>query len=395
VLLSDELQVAGSTTGLGLQRTPGGKTTTAKPARDSLANQSTSELSPQQMIGLSTAFPNAPRAECDSPLLDEPVSTREDRSAFQVTAVRTATERAVSAASAETPVLTIGTNPAGPSTTIGSEAGLKDTDATPQNLINHLSFVLILRPQNPAAASAPAGSNDPGNGGMGADRLDVSPPSNASRAASIATASDSATSVILDGATGQAATKRSGDSLNAGLANLPGQPTGPIGTALSSTQMLSTPLVTHATIKPESSLASISTPPTIGLPEPKSPTPQGMVHDVQLRLQGEAGESVSVRLSDRSGQVQISVRSSDQATATTLRQDLSTLSASLEKQGWKTDLSESPQQMAVHDVRDPSNKQQADEQGRQRSAGDWQDPPDRKRQSPTDLWADINEQETT
>jgi len=329
------------------------------------------------------------------PPIESGAPVGDQASEFQTTTVKMSNELGPNATSAAGPLASSATTPVLPSTAVGSWTRLRTGDATPQSVVDHLSFEMSLRTKNPPAADDPVDPTEPGNNGPGAANLDLSSRTVASRPASLVTASDSATPALLDDTTDQATGRRSVDSSKDGLADVPAQSTASIGTLASSAQIVSTPLAPHATLKPEASSASISTGPPIVLPETKAPTPQGLVHDVQLRLQGEAGENISVRLSDRSGQVQISVRSSDQATATTLRQDLSTLSASLEKQGFKTDLSESPLQTAVHDAREPSNQQQSDQQGRQRSVPDWQDPPDKKRQSPSDQWADINEQETT
>ena len=395
-----------STVGSGSQRTSGLEAATTNPAVNARASQAASVLPALPIVEGPTPSPVAPKVKRNSPvdadgqtsLLDQthslgeaflPVAER--ASMFQVSAVKTASEPAGRATSAETPLPSSGANPAH---CIDSGTGLRAGDVAPNSVVDHFSFELKLRPQNPVAAENPAHPTDPGDDDAGAASLALSPRAVLSRPASVAAGSDSDTSALLDGAAGQVAAKRSTDPSNGRLANVPVQSTGSVGTVVSSAQILPTLLTGHATLNPEAS-SSISTGTTIVLPETKAPTPQGLVHDVQLRLQGEAGENVSVRLSDRSGQIQISVRSSDQATATTLRQDLSTLSASLEKQGWKTDLPESQVQTAVHDAQDPSNRQQADQQGRQRSTGEWQDPPDRKRQNATDQWADINEQETT
>lgn len=397
-----------SATGSGLDLTSGLEAATTSSIVSARASQAASVL-PAPPIARNAISPGAtPKAkrnlpadtEDKTPLFDrtglpgESFLPLADPAPFQGGTVKAASQPARSAINADTPLLSSGISPAIPPTAIYGRTGLLAGDAAPQSVVDHFSFELTLRPQNPVAANNPAAPTNPGND-AGAASSALPPRPVITRSASVATGSDSELPIALDGGTGQAPVKHSTDSTSGGFADVPAQSASLSGTVASSAQILPTPQAPHAMLKPEASSASISTGPPIVLPETKAPTPQGSVHDVQLRLQGEAGESISVRLSDRSGQVQISVRSSDQATATTLRQDLSTLSAGLEKQGFKTDLSESPLQTAVHDARDSSNQQQSDQQGRQRSVPDWQDPPDRKRQSPSDQWADINEQETT
>ena len=392
--------------GLGSKRTSGGKASIPKSAISAQASQAASDLSVLAIVPQPTTSPIASRAKRDLPsnagyqtlntlfaspsapsipdrthTLDESVLAVADHVAtFPSTTVKTASQLAANPTSAEPTIA---------STAVGTGAWSRTGDASPQSVVDHLSFELVLRRQNPGITS-----NDPG----GKDDSDASSLTFAPRLAT----SPSATLTSLsgpnafefNGASEQVSAKRNIDPPNAGPANAAAQSTSSGGTPAFPAEMLPTPFVSHATLKQEGSGESVSAGPPIDLPETKAQTPQSVVHDVQLRLQGETGENVSVRLSDRSGQVQISVRSSDQVTATMLRQDLSTLSATLEKQGWKTDLPGSPLQTVLHDARDPSNPQQSDQQGRQRSLPEWQDPPDRKRQSPSDQWAEMNEQET-
>lgn len=64
----------------------------------------------------------------------------------------------------------------------------------------------------------------------------------------------------------------------------------------------------------------------------------GPARELVVRLEGASGERISVRLAEQSGQVQIAVRSSDPATASLLRQDLSSLTSTLEHAGWKSEV---------------------------------------------------------
>ncbi len=377
--------------GLSSQRIPVGRASMAKPSASAQPTQGFYVTFSIPAVSQPETSPIAPTIKRDSASISEsPLPVSDQAAGLERTQVKSSNQLAANATSAEQPLPSGITDPAITSTAVGSGIGLRTGNETPQSPVDHFSFELTLRPQNPLSADDSAGPTNPGNDGTG---LAVSPRGVVSRPGSPAPGPESGTSGALDGAADSAAAKRSMDAPNDELASPPAQSTGSVGMVVSSAQIIPTHPAQQAVLKPEASPASISTGPTIAPPETELTTQQGLVHDVQLRMQGQAGENVSIRLSDRAGEVQISVRSSDPVTATTLRQDISTLSASLEKQGWKTDLSESPQ-TSVHGLRDPSSQQQADPQGRQRSSPQWEDPPERKRQSPMEQWADINQQET-
>ena len=116
--------------------------------------------------------------------------------------------------------------------------------------------------------------------------------------------------------------------------------------------------------------------------------------EVVVRLQGQTGEAISVRLLDQGGQVQVAVRSSDPATASLLRQDLSSLTNNLDRAGWKPEiLSSAPvaasfvpetSQGSAHDGQNPSG------QGQGQAALDWnQQDSSRRRSTVADLWDEI------
>jgi Flagellar hook-length control protein FliK len=401
-----DVQAVASPPVVGPQPTPGGKASIAKPALSSQTSRPASVPAALASVPPSTTYPVAPKAKRDSSSLAAsllPVGG--GASMFQASAIKTANAPAFNATSAEPPSLSGSPEPAIASTVVGGGIGPLTGDAISQSAVDHLSFELTLHAQSPsinpdvpaagphitAVPNAPA-PNDGVNDGAGASGTTLAPSVVSSRPPTFGRESDPSTSIEVTSADQtQPIAKRNIDPPNSGSTNVLLQSPSSSEAVVSPAQILAPAFAPHATPKQEASPESVSTGPPIVLPETKAPTPQGVVHDVQLRLQGEAGENVSVRLSDRSGQVQISVRSSDQATATALRQDLPTLSANLEKQGWKTDLPESPSQTAIHD---PSSPEQSDQQGRQRNVPEWQDAPDRKRQSPSDLWADLNEQET-
>jgi hypothetical protein len=113
--------------------------------------------------------------------------------------------------------------------------------------------------------------------------------------------------------------------------------------------------------------------------------------DITLRLQGQSGETVSVRVSDRAGDVQIAVRSSDPATATALRHDLPTLQSGLEHAGWRLESGGASMQPPAAMHQPGRNDGGASDQSRQGSQGRAEDysQSGRRRSSPNDQWMDI------
>jgi hypothetical protein len=69
-----------------------------------------------------------------------------------------------------------------------------------------------------------------------------------------------------------------------------------------------------------------------------SPVPS-VKTDFNVRLTGEAGDSVNIRVYEKAGEVQLSVRSSDPAVANHLRHELPGIHATLENAGWRLDSS--------------------------------------------------------
>jgi hypothetical protein len=120
--------------------------------------------------------------------------------------------------------------------------------------------------------------------------------------------------------------------------------------------------------------------------------PPAAAKEVVVRLQGETGEAISVRLVDQRGQVQVAVRSSDPATANLLRQDLSGLTNNLDRAGWKPEILPSTSipapfvretsQGTAHDGQNP--------QGHAQGTLDWnQQDGSRRRSTVADLWDEI------
>ena len=123
------------------------------------------------------------------------------------------------------------------------------------------------------------------------------------------------------------------------------------------------------------------------LVENQAPT-SGVAKEVAIRLQNESGETINVKLIDQGGQVQVTVRSTDPSTATSLRDDLSSLTSSLEKAGWRSEVS-----LPVGASFEPVNQtRQADHESQdapgQRQA-EWQQETPKKRHSSNDAWDEM------
>jgi flagellar hook-length control protein FliK len=57
--------------------------------------------------------------------------------------------------------------------------------------------------------------------------------------------------------------------------------------------------------------------------------------DLTMRLQGQSGENINVRVFERGGEIQVAVRSSDPAVANIIRHELPGLQNNLEHAGWQ------------------------------------------------------------
>jgi hypothetical protein len=111
----------------------------------------------------------------------------------------------------------------------------------------------------------------------------------------------------------------------------------------------------------------------------------GPAKEMVVRFQGNAGEVVSVRLLDQRGQVQVAVRSSDPFTAAQLRQDLSSLTSSLDRIGWKADTAASPTAQAPG-LHNPSRSDNESQTGHKGSTPAWEESPEKKKYSTSELW---------
>ncbi len=113
----------------------------------------------------------------------------------------------------------------------------------------------------------------------------------------------------------------------------------------------------------------------------------GSAKEVAIRLEGQSGQTINVKLVDQGGQVQVSVRSNDPAAATALRGDLSSLASNLDKAGWKPEITTVAGASSMETVNQTrqSDRNNQDSQGSRQPDWQQQDTP-KKRQTVSDLW---------
>jgi hypothetical protein len=126
--------------------------------------------------------------------------------------------------------------------------------------------------------------------------------------------------------------------------------------------------------------------------DPQMTAPQASVKsDLNVRLQGQSGENISVRISERGGEIQVSIRSTDQATANTLRHEMPGIQAGLEHTGWRLEnASGTGGDLSRHESSGDSRQQEQNSDGRGQHP-DWQDRREQRRNSPADQWFDLNQ----
>jgi hypothetical protein len=116
-----------------------------------------------------------------------------------------------------------------------------------------------------------------------------------------------------------------------------------------------------------------------------------MKTDLNVRIQGQSGENINVRISERAGDIQISVRSSDQTTASTLRHELPSIQAGLERAGWH--LENGGMGQSGQDSREPPRDSQDPDRNRDQNqqTGDWQDRNQRRKDSSAGAWFELDQ----
>lgn len=115
--------------------------------------------------------------------------------------------------------------------------------------------------------------------------------------------------------------------------------------------------------------------------------PMNSAKEMVMRVEGGRGEVVNVRLTDQGGHIQVAVRTNDPASASLLRQDLSSLTSTLERIMWKPgiagDAIPSHWVVAEQSSRSESGEAQRDQSG---SSLDWDPESERKKYSAPELW---------
>jgi hypothetical protein len=109
--------------------------------------------------------------------------------------------------------------------------------------------------------------------------------------------------------------------------------------------------------------------------------------DFNVRLAGEEGDSVNIRVYERAGEVQLSVRSSDPAVASHLRHELPAIHATLENAGWQLDSSGADTRADRETPEQP--KHSHDERRDQQSALNWEQQSNKKRNALDLGWSEL------
>jgi hypothetical protein len=124
--------------------------------------------------------------------------------------------------------------------------------------------------------------------------------------------------------------------------------------------------------------------------QPTGPQP-AVKTDMNLKVQGQSGENVTVRLSERSGSIQVTVRSADPSTTTMLRHELPSIQAGLERAGLQMQ-GTTPHQSASSESGNGSNGQGSGQEKKNQNAGsDSQEKQNKRNTSQQDQWFDLME----
>jgi hypothetical protein len=111
--------------------------------------------------------------------------------------------------------------------------------------------------------------------------------------------------------------------------------------------------------------------------------------DLTVRIQGDAGQSVNLRVVERAGQIQVSVRTNDPVTAALLRREVPALQTGLERIGWHanpiTPAIQPPSEARSSDEQTHSQHQNAE----QKSQSDPQQQQQRPRSGAADQWLEL------
>jgi hypothetical protein len=127
--------------------------------------------------------------------------------------------------------------------------------------------------------------------------------------------------------------------------------------------------------------------PTADAQETKTNIP---VKELTLHLQGQSGETLSVRVLDQGTRVQVAVRTSDSSLASSLRQDLPSLTGSLDRIGWKSDSIVSSPTVAAPSLPDKPPGTNDQQNGSGHHPLEWDQPQHQgKKHSTAELWDEM------
>ncbi|MGC2659049.1 MAG: hypothetical protein WA324_13905 [Bryobacteraceae bacterium] len=121
------------------------------------------------------------------------------------------------------------------------------------------------------------------------------------------------------------------------------------------------------------------------------PSAAAPVKEISIRVQSSSGETVHLKVVDQSSQVEIGVRSSNAALASTLRQDLSSLTATLDRLGWRSELASASIPVSASTLPSDGGSGTRDQQdtSQPQSAAEWWNNSEQKRRSASDIWEEV------
>jgi Flagellar hook-length control protein FliK len=118
-------------------------------------------------------------------------------------------------------------------------------------------------------------------------------------------------------------------------------------------------------------------------------TQPGVKTDMNLKVQGQSGENVTVRLSERSGNVQVTVRSADPGTTTMLRHELPSIQAGLERAGLQMQSITSHHSSSSEPGHESNAQSGGQERKNQNTGSEPQEKHDKRNTSQQDQWLDL------
>lgn len=120
----------------------------------------------------------------------------------------------------------------------------------------------------------------------------------------------------------------------------------------------------------------------------QSPSVQTNVKtDMNLKMQSQSGDNVTVRLSERAGGIQVTVRSSDPTTSAMLRHELPNIQAGLEQAGWQ--LSGTSSQHASQQHSNGNHSQGGDQGGNDQRSGYGAQEQQKRRNNSQHQWSEL------